>query len=413
MAQNTGFTRRTLRDWNILADTWWYGLTNRLSEADFLALAALRASQGFSAVQIVVGVPPEVGPQHPSAASSVGPAWDLFGMINERYLAMARQRLEYLVSCGLTPVVYGAWGPQIEWIGLDGITQWWRAVIKAVDDLPVIYCLSGESDLSLETPAALLRWWRPAFRTAKRVLKRFVHDDRIMRSVRMWVTTGRRRRRRRLWTTVLRRLSSKTKRPIIIHPTYEESGCQAIEDPDLLWADTFQTGHDSTSRNRLSRLWVEAAADHRRNDWINLEPWYEGITGQFFRNDQIYSYWVCMLSGAVGYCYGAHGIWNVGDGVFLNHWGSQTFQEARQLETPWMLGASHALWRDEGAFGADPVIMRRGRRLVSIANVGPRGRVTFVPNAADANGITGRVWSPLTMRFVGQLPRAGPVLVLD
>jgi hypothetical protein len=44
-----------------LADTWWFGLSKRLSGKHFEDLAILRAEQGFSAVQLVVGVPPEVG----------------------------------------------------------------------------------------------------------------------------------------------------------------------------------------------------------------------------------------------------------------------------------------------------------------------------------------------------------------
>lgn len=42
-----------------LADTWWFGLSKRFSERSFKDLAALRADQGFSAIQLVVGVPPE------------------------------------------------------------------------------------------------------------------------------------------------------------------------------------------------------------------------------------------------------------------------------------------------------------------------------------------------------------------
>ncbi len=59
---------------NLLCDTWWYGLTSRWTKEQMLSLAKLRVSQGFNAVQLVVGIPPEVGPEHPSAASEVGPA---------------------------------------------------------------------------------------------------------------------------------------------------------------------------------------------------------------------------------------------------------------------------------------------------------------------------------------------------
>ncbi len=71
---------------------------------------------------------------------------------------------------------------------------------------------------------------------------------------------------------------------------------------------------------------------------IDLEPWYEGICGQFWSDDQLYAYWTMMPTGAAGYRYGAQGIWNVGDGTILTHGGTQTYDEARQLRTPELLG---------------------------------------------------------------------------
>lgn len=61
--------------------------------------------------------------------------------------------------------------------------------------------------------------------------------------------------------------------------------------------------------------------EYRSNEkpFINLEPWYEGINNSFFESDQIFAFWTSMLSGASAYCYGSHGIWDVGDGNFLAH----------------------------------------------------------------------------------------------
>jgi hypothetical protein len=56
---------------NFLADTWWFGLSQRMSKQDFEDLAALRAEQGFSAIQLVVGIPPEVGPENENAKLKV------------------------------------------------------------------------------------------------------------------------------------------------------------------------------------------------------------------------------------------------------------------------------------------------------------------------------------------------------
>ena len=53
-----------------LADTWWFALTGRLDDAAFPRLVERRAGQGFTAAQLVVGIPPEVGPAHPAAQSN-------------------------------------------------------------------------------------------------------------------------------------------------------------------------------------------------------------------------------------------------------------------------------------------------------------------------------------------------------
>jgi hypothetical protein len=94
-----------------LADTWWFGLSKRLSEKNFRDLAALRAEQGFSAIQLVVGVPPEVGPENENAQSQVGFPWTLDGDLNQEYLELARDRIQCLkkVSDNSTSIVSTEW----------------------------------------------------------------------------------------------------------------------------------------------------------------------------------------------------------------------------------------------------------------------------------------------------------------
>ncbi len=110
---------------HFLADTWWYGLTNRVDAGQFKSLAKLRVRQGFSAVQLVVGIPPEVGPENDNAKSPVGAAWNLKGEFNDKYLDFAQERIQELNSIGLLAIVYGAWGQQIEWLGKERMKDWW------------------------------------------------------------------------------------------------------------------------------------------------------------------------------------------------------------------------------------------------------------------------------------------------
>src|SRR3989344_1846965 len=55
-----------------LADTWWYGMTARTSWEDFKTLVADRKKKGFTVIQTVVGVPPEVDIFSSHAANSGG-----------------------------------------------------------------------------------------------------------------------------------------------------------------------------------------------------------------------------------------------------------------------------------------------------------------------------------------------------
>jgi len=139
-----------------LADTWWFALTRRWSCEDLLGMARLRVEQGFDTVQVVVGVPPEVGPEHPSAESEAGFPWTLRGELNTDYLALAAERIAALNDLGLRVVVYGAWGHQIRWLGTAGMAAWWRALVEHLDGLDVIWCLTGEADLWLGTEGLLL-----------------------------------------------------------------------------------------------------------------------------------------------------------------------------------------------------------------------------------------------------------------
>lgn len=58
-----------------LADTWWDGFTDRLTNDQFAHLAQQRAEQGFSVVQIVAGLYPEMTPFAQEGKSMSGWAW--------------------------------------------------------------------------------------------------------------------------------------------------------------------------------------------------------------------------------------------------------------------------------------------------------------------------------------------------
>ena len=402
---------------SFLADTWWFALTSRLDDDAFLRLVARRAEQGFTAAQIVVGIPPEVGPAHPSARSPVGPAWDRDGTPNEMYLRMAYERIGIMNRHGLTAIVFGGWGHQIDWIGRSGMTEWWRRIINVCDGLDVVYCLTGESNL----------WSSPI--DARALLPARSTDDLLGSGgaialvrrcasaiVRRLAPAAFQARRRARWSAVLEDIVSRTERPIIVHTTGSIDGFQAVEDPTPLGANTFQTGH---SRNSEPDLWgriLASRAEHPDRPVVNLEPWYEGIHGQFWLDDQVRALWLSVGAGARAVCYGAQGIWNVGDGAFLAHWGAQGFDEALDLSSPAILGATYRMVDELGVLTWPEVNATiEGERLVKLRRADGAGRfIEYYPDAADVRaGAAGRVFDPLTGRFVAPLPPTGQIVLVS
>ncbi len=255
---NTSITPDPLN--GLLVDTWWFALTRRLPDKAFMELVEKRVQQGFTAVQLVVGIPPEVGPEHESAASPVGFPWTLAGTFNEAYLAFARQRIAYLNAQGLRVIVYGAWGHQIEWLGQERMTDWWRRIITALDDLDVVYCLTGESNIWLWDEAQNLLPDKTTTSFPVNRLKELV--GLLPYRVQGWLINWRQKmkrpyleqklaQRRRRWSQVLADITTETSRPFIVHTLPHEVSHEVVDKPELLAAITTQTGHSETARHLL------------------------------------------------------------------------------------------------------------------------------------------------------------------
>lgn len=402
----------------LLVDTWWFALTRRLPDKAFVELVEKRVQQGFTAVQLVVGIPPEVGPEHESAASPVGFPWTLAGTFNEAYLAFARQRIAYLNAQGLRVIVYGAWGHQIEWLGQERMTDWWRRIITALDDLDVVYCLTGESNIWLWGEAQNLLPDKTTTGFPVNRLKELV--GLLPYRVQGWLINWRQKmkrpyleqklaERRRRWSQVLADITTETSRPFIVHTLPHEVSHEVVDKPELLAAITTQTGHSEAARHLL---WQRPLA-HQGRPFINLEPWYEGINGQFGSEDQLFAYWVTMLAGAQSYCYGAHGMWNVGDRQFLAHWGSQTFAEAYALDTPRLIGLSHHRFLEARRENGRPFTEVHHNQLITIGQTWDDGLIQFFPDVAQAKSVPqGRIWLPPQGCWAEELPPAGQVVII-
>lgn len=407
---------------NLLIDTWWFGLSARLDDERFEALARQRVREGFNAVQLVAGIPPEVAPGHPQARSSVGVPWDLKGNINEEYLRLARSRIQRLNQWGLRVVVLGGWGMQIDWMGVQFMKRWWQGLIDHLDDLDVVYCVSGEVDLWVDMPGLLLPdrstddlkgHVDSAFSGPRRYAEKVA--KKLFRLKTRLLKPYAERHRQNAWGQVSAFIAQRTEHPLIAH-TGGLPGTHShvlISHPELLAAITVQTGHDQTSRTLHWQLPMQLS-DAFNLRFINLEPWYEGIRDDFYSADQLYAYWCNMLSGACSFAYGAHGVWNVGDGKFLAHWGAQSLEQAMALPTGRLLGQSHAWFLGHQGYDplAETVVDAEGGQLMSIVRKTANGSLTFYPEARNyKDSSDGLLFDPLLGEEVDNVPLEGSVVI--
>lgn len=399
---------------HFLADTCWFAMT-RLSDEKFIKLVETRKQQEFTAIQIVVGIPPEVGIENENAKSICGYAYDIKGRINYDYLKFVKKRIQIMNNYGLTAIVYGAWGHQIDWIGTNKMLHWWKELINTVDKLDVIYCLTGEIDIWCEPilskallPDKTTKNLFPTSNMTKKVLKK-IYNIIFNKSKLM-------QKRLDNWSIILKEIKKLTDKPIIIHTLPTSSGFSVVEDINLISANTFQTGHTKDSEVNIWKNIYTSKKEYLGKPVINLEPWYEGIFDDFYQEYQLKAFWFSVASGAHAICYGAQGIWNVGDGKFLSQWGNQNFDEALELDTPSILGKSYNMLLKYGVFDWNNVIVDEVQdNLISITRISKEGRkIIYIPEIKNCKEIyKGQFLDIKSVEFVSELPQNGPIVIFS
>jgi hypothetical protein len=317
-----------------LGDTWWMGLSRRLDwPAGFAQLASDRRAKGFTVIQIVAGLYPDMPAFDERGANEAGFPWEPgYARLRPEYFAMADRRLQYLVDEGFVPCLVGAWGYFAQWLGVERLKQHWRYLVARYGALPVVWCIAGEANLPY--------YLAPGF----------PFDDRQQ------VTQ---------WTEVARYVHQLDPfgRPLSMHPTGlgRLTSRGAIDDESLLAFDMLQTGHGL--RDVLPAT-VQTLRDSRAAvptmPVLNSEVSYEGLMGTIPAEIQRLTFWTSLLSGAAGHTYGANGIWQVnrpgrpyGASPHGGNYGTTPWQEAmalpgsRQLAWARRLLCAYPWWRFE------------------------------------------------------------------
>jgi hypothetical protein len=313
-----------------LADTWWMGLCRRMDwPRGFQTLALDRVEKGFTVVQIVAGLYPDMPQFDPRGANKAGFPWDEENhRINPAYFDDADRRIQYLVDAGLAPCIVGCWGYYLRLMGVDRIKRHWRYLVARYGAYPVIWCLAGEQTMPYYLSAD-----KPA-------------DEAFQRQG---------------WSEVaayVRELDP-YQRLITVHPG--QPGREQMSPPDLIDLEMLQTGHgDRTSLPNTVQSMIRAGERRPAMPVIDAEVCYEGIGEACRQEVQRLMFWVCMLNGAAGHTYGANGIWQVntakqpyGPSPHGLAWGNTPWTEAMCLPGSAQLGIGKRLleryewWRFE------------------------------------------------------------------
>jgi hypothetical protein len=303
-----------------LGDTWWMGLCKRLSWPDgFQTLAADRVQKGFTIVQIVAGLYPDMEPFDARGANEAGFPWEPdFARINPEYFDMADVRMQHLADQGLAACVVGFWGYFIPRMGMARVKQHWRYLIARWGAYPVVWCLAGEGTM----PYYLSK-------TKEQDAERQKHGlTELARYV---------------------RAADPRHHPITIHPPKSARLC--VDDPAVLDFDMLQTGHNDRQSvpNTIETVNQSLAATPKMPVLIG-EVCYEGIAEASRQEVQRFMFWSALLGGTGGHTYGANGIWQVntrqqpyGLSPHGHSWGGPAWDIAAQLPGSGQLGLAKGL----------------------------------------------------------------------
>ncbi|MEO6437517.1 MAG: DUF4038 domain-containing protein [Tepidisphaeraceae bacterium] len=291
-----------------LGDTWWMSLTKRLHFPDeFATLTKDRVGKGFTVVQIVAGLYPDMPAFDERGANEAGFPWEKdYARINPAYFDAADQRIAYLADHGLVPCVVGAWGYHLPWLGVDRMKKHWRYVIARWGAYPTFWCTAGEGAM-------------PYYLAADKP-----KDGEFQK---------------RGWTEIAAyiRKTDPFHRPVTIHPT--DLARNQVTDPSVLDFEMLQTGHGDRASimPTIGSLRASRAAKPTMPT-LNSEVCYEGILGTCPAEIQRIMGWTSLLAGTAGHTYGANGIWQVnrkdqpyGKSPHGGNWGETPWDEAMRL----------------------------------------------------------------------------------
>jgi hypothetical protein len=293
-----------------LGDTWWMAFTGRLGyPEEFYRLLDDRIQKGFTLVHMVAGLFPDMPPYDPRGANQAGFSWEEnFSRINPAFFDLADLKLQTLVSRGIVPLVVGAWGYYLPVMGVEKMKKHYRYLVARWAAYPVLWCLAGE---------VTMPWY---LSTTKE------NDEKVQKKD--WAEVG-------LYLQEIDAFDN----PITAHSGSTGESPTELADASFLDFNFVQAGHGNYSVALNATKHMLGVMDRTTlKPVINAETCYEGILGSAHQDVQRYLFWSNLLSGIIGYSYGANGIWQLnradmpyGPSPHGMSWGGLPWDEAMHL----------------------------------------------------------------------------------
>jgi Protein of unknown function (DUF4038)/Domain of unknown function (DUF5060) len=300
-----------------LGDTWWTGLSSRLSWEGFQRLTADRKAKGFTVVQIVAGLVPheEQAPSDPGYCNEGGCVWEPgYSRINPEYFDYADRRIQHLVDAKIVPAIVGAWNEKMGEMGIERLKKHWRYIIARYGAYPVVWILGGEV---FDPPPEVTRRIRPSFRPLL-----------IQRG---WTDLGQ----------YVRALDP-YHHPLTAHertPPFDDP----LQDDSLLNFDLVQSGHLGwgSIASEVAQIDMHYARSLVTRPVVEGEIGYENLGGIHHEDFQRTAFWLSMLNGAAGHTYGANGVWEAytdDKPLQRTRWSFSTWEEGMRLPGSYEVG---------------------------------------------------------------------------
>ncbi len=274
-----------------LGDTWWKGLSKRISFDGFKHLVNDRKTKGFSVVQIIAGSYPDE-PAFDIRWENEGgmPYEENYECVNPAYFDHVDRRIECLVDAGIVPAIVGGWGWHMPSTGTEKMKKHWQYLVARYGAYPVIWIVGGEAG-------------GPEWASVAEYLRSIDPYHRLM----------------------------------TVHP-YPGSGRRHIANDAVIDFDMIQAGHggfygtnaaygvwQATAANTVSKL-MSSYSKTPTMPVVIGEVTYEGHMMTNGSEVQRQVFWSSVLAGSAGHTYGAGGIWQMN---------SDSERGAEYEYTPW------------------------------------------------------------------------------